>query len=84
MQESRACFGRASDKRLLASVAHIIQEGAGTGVCVGENEVLTCAHCVCADDDPDDDDEHYVQVHHTHSKPPTPQLDFSTLLSPPA
>jgi hypothetical protein len=61
LQESQECFGRASDERLLKSVAHFIQEGAGTGVCVADDVVLTCAHCVSADDDPDEEEEAAVE-----------------------
>lgn len=41
----------------LDAAVHIVQHEAGSGVVVGPEHVLTCAHCVCADDDPNDDDD---------------------------
>jgi hypothetical protein len=37
------------------AAAHLMQHEAGSGVLVSADAVLTCAHCVCADDDPDDE-----------------------------
>lgn len=94
LQESQACFGRASDERLLKSVAHFIQEGAGTGVCVADDVVLTCAHCVSADDDPDEEEEVEVEeaeeegkggvvLFQVHQPNAAPLSHVPSLISPP-
>ena len=44
-------------ERVFDASVHIVQEESGSGVCVDDGSVLTCAHVVCADDDIETDDE---------------------------
>ena len=53
-----------------AAAAHLIQEEAGSAVLVSPEALLTCAHCVSAEDDPDDGSSSGEEEEEEETAPP--------------